>query len=90
LTPSPVIHAAQDRQALPKAPGIGIVIARHNRRHWGAQRLQPVPGHLDLAIERQIDQITGNGNVERSGSPSVGDDRVDDGIAYGDDGCAAS
>jgi hypothetical protein len=41
-----------------------------------------VLAHLDLAIERQIDQIAGDGKVIGCARLDVGDDGVDDGVAH--------
>ena len=45
-----------------------------------AQRLQPQPRQLDLPVERQIDEIAGDGDVVGRVRLHVRDDRVDDGV----------
>ena len=47
-----------------------------------AKRLQPVLRHLDLAVERQVDEIAGDGKVAGRIGLDIGDDRVDDHIMH--------
>ena len=44
----------------------------------GAKRLQPEPGQLDLLVERQIDEVAGDGDMVGRVRPHVCHDRVDD------------
>ncbi len=62
---------------------IGVVIARHDRNILGrAQRLQPEPRQLDLAVERQIDEVAGDGEMVDAGRLDVGDDRAEHAVMH--------
>ncbi len=62
---------------------IGVVVAGHHRDVAGfAQRFKPLAGHPDFAVQRQIDQITGDRDVIGSARPDICDNRVDNGVMH--------
>ena len=45
-----------------------------------AEQFQPLPGHVDLDVERQIDEVAGHRDVVGSRCLHVANDRVDDAV----------
>ena len=77
----------------PDAPGtadlvegarhIGVVIAGHDRNVLGRpERFQPELRQFDLAVERQVDEVAGDGEMVDAHGLDVGDDRADHAIMH--------
>jgi hypothetical protein len=73
----------------PAAPGaahlvegsrhIGVVIARHHGNVISAaEHFKPLPGHVDLDVERQVDEVAGHRDMVRLGCLHIGHDRIYD------------
>ena len=62
-----------------RAGNVGVVIAGHDRDIISAaEQFQPLPGHVDLYVEGEIDQVARDGDVVWRGRLHVCNDRVYD------------
>ena len=57
------------------------MIAGHNRHIMRiAKQFQPLPGHIDLDVERQVDEVAGHRDMVRARRLDVAHDGVDDAV----------